>query len=258
MKIATHVLAFGQDKWIMENIENAYPHVDKIYIAYSEVPWNYNKKAREKYTIKMDLGKIRNSEFYDKIEIIEGEWNTEQEQRNECADRAYEDGMDYLIIHDADEFYYHEHFENLKTEIFNNPNYSMYRCAWYNFWKDMNITIKKNGDLIAGYPDICINLKKGIRFTDKRSSVKNNIFTISKDKVICFHLSYVMSDQELERKLETWGHTNDFDIYKWYNEKWLKWKPELTGLHPIQPDQWYKAIPYSCDLPEVLKNNDIK
>jgi hypothetical protein len=46
-KFATMVMVFGQERWIMRNIENAYPHVDQIYLMYSKLPWNYNPKARE-------------------------------------------------------------------------------------------------------------------------------------------------------------------------------------------------------------------
>ena len=91
MKIATHVVLFGQDKWIMKNIENSYPHVDKIYIAYSEKPWGYNPKARNIYKNSFDLNIIKNSQYIDKITIIEGDWLTEEAQRNACVNKAKED-----------------------------------------------------------------------------------------------------------------------------------------------------------------------
>ena len=74
MKFATHIALFGQDKWIMKNIENAYSHVDVIYIAYSKLPWSYNPMARQEYKNSFDLNKIKNSKFFDKINIIEGDW----------------------------------------------------------------------------------------------------------------------------------------------------------------------------------------
>jgi mRNA deadenylase 3'-5' endonuclease subunit Ccr4 len=47
MKLATQILLFGQEKWIMQTLENAYENVDHIYIAYSKMPWTYNEKARK-------------------------------------------------------------------------------------------------------------------------------------------------------------------------------------------------------------------
>src|SRR5258708_21945464 len=123
MKIATHVLLFGQEKWIMRNIENAYPHVDKIYVAYSAHPWAYNPDAKNLYKDTFDLNIIRKSKFRDKVTIIDGAWKTEEEQRNTCVDLARAQGMDYLIIHDADEFYYHNQFEDAIKEIKANPHH---------------------------------------------------------------------------------------------------------------------------------------
>ncbi len=253
MKFSTQVLLFGNDKWIMKNIENSYPHVDKIYIAYSKYPWGYNPKARELHTTELDLSIIRESIYFDKIVIIEGVWDTEEAQRNACLDMAKKDGMDYMFIHDADEFYTYSDFQKMIRWITSHPNFSLYRCPWYNFWKTIEyITIKEDGEMIAGYPDICVNLNQNVRFQNKRTTTKENIGIIN--DVMCFHMSYVLSDIEVKRKLETWGHTNDFDIYKWYENKWLNWDENSTGLHPIQPNAWYKAIKYDGILPEVLKN----
>ncbi len=49
MKFATYVMTFDQGKWIMRNLENAYPHVDRIYVMHSHLPWRYKSNAREKY-----------------------------------------------------------------------------------------------------------------------------------------------------------------------------------------------------------------
>ena len=120
-----------------------------------------------------------------------------------------------------------------------------------NFWKSIDyITVKEDNELIAGYPDICINLNKGMRFQNKRTATKENIGVI--ENVICYHMSYVLTDEEVKRKLETWGHTNDFNIYQWYENKWLNWNENSIGLHPIQPNAWFKAVKYFGELPEVL------
>lgn len=252
MKFCTQVLLFGNDKWIMKNIENAYPHVDKIYIAYSDTPWTYNPQAREIYSCKMDLSIIKNSSFIDKIEIIEGVWNTEEEQRNICLEKAKIDGMDYQIIHDADEFYSHNDFKKMIDWIKINSNYSIYRCSWLNFWKTKEyVTVKEDGDLIAGYPDIAINLNHNLKFTNKRTATKENIGII--DDIKCFHMSYVLTDEEVMKKLSTWGHHRDFNTQNWYENIWLKWNENSTGLHPIQPNAWYRAIKYTGEYPEFLR-----
>jgi len=251
MKFATHVVLFGQDKWIMKNIENSYPHVDKIYIAYSEKPWGYNPSARNTYKNSFDLNLIRNSEFIDKICIIEGDWITEEDQRNACVNQAHNDGIDYLMIHDADEFYFHNDFEKIKTFITDNPSYDEYSCGWISFWKSFKyITVPQSLNKIVGNPNIFINIKNHVKFVRKRSTTKKNILNIP--DVICYHASYVLTDDELKEKLKTWGHHNDFNVDLWYNEIWMKWQPNMINMHPVNPPAWYKAIEFNENLPEVL------
>jgi len=254
-KFATHVVLFGQDKWIMRNIVNAYPHVDKIYIAYSEKPWSYNPNARSQYKNSFNLDIIRNTMYADKIHIIEGVWDTEEDQRNACAAQAAIDGMDYLIIHDADEFYHDRDFEELKNFIWGNPNYDYYKVAWYCFWKTFNyILLDTNGNKIVGYPEFCINLKRGVRFQSKRRPDKSNFLILPPDQGICYHGSYVLTNEELLQKINTWGHTNDFNKERWYNEKWLNWKEGDRDLHLVTPNAWSQAVWFDGKLPDVIAN----
>ena len=51
MKFGVHMLYFNQDKWILKTIENCAPFVDKIYIAWSEKPWNYNENKASSHRI---------------------------------------------------------------------------------------------------------------------------------------------------------------------------------------------------------------
>ena len=105
MKIATHLLLFNQDQWILKNIEMIGSFVDKIYVAWSELPWDYNPNARGNFKNNSDPKILEQSPYWDKIEVIKGVWNKDEDQRNACLDAAKRDGMDYLLIIDADEFY---------------------------------------------------------------------------------------------------------------------------------------------------------
>jgi hypothetical protein len=253
MKFATHIVLFGQDKWIMKCIENAYSHVDRIYIAYSEKPWGYNPNARNTYRNSFDLNIIKQSKYINKITIIEGDWLTEESQRNACVDRAKGDNIDYLMIHDADEFYFHDSFEQIKMFIVNHPAYDIYTCGWISFWKNFKyITVSNLSTKIVGNPQIFINLKKDVKFINKRRPNGSQIINIP--NAICYHASYVLTDAELQEKLKTWGHHNDFNVDAWYNNIWLKWTPNMTNIHPVNPPAWCKAIEFNEELPEVLKD----
>lgn len=259
MKIATHVLVFGQDKWLMRNLENAYPHVDRIYLSAGWQPWTYNPQARSKYKNTFHANLVLEPAFdkyRDKIVVISANWDTEEQQRNDCAEQAAKDGMDYLIIHDADEFYFHDQFRDIIQHIKENPDHDYYNIAWYCFWKSFNyILLDRGGDKIAGYPEFAINLKRGVRFESKRRPNKRgDVFTIAPSVGICYHGSYVLTDEELLQKINTWGHTNDFNKDLWYNEVWLKWKPEMMNLHLVSPSAWSQAVEFKGELPEVIKD----
>jgi hypothetical protein len=251
MRIASHVLLYNQDKWILQNIANAAPFVEKIYVAWSEEPWLYNKNARKDFKNKSNLDVLKQSEFFDKIVLIRGKWDTEEAQRNACVEAAKKDGMDYLLIHDADEFYTYEDFGKIIQGISNNPGFDYYKTGWISFWKDFsNIIIKGDGQYIIGYPEIALNLKKDIKFQRCRRLTGSKYFILD---ALCYHASYVLTDDECWEKINTWGHSHQFNTKKWFDEKWKAWNENSRNLHPITPSDWFKTEKFKGELPEVLK-----
>lgn len=250
MKIASHVLLYNQDRWILKNIENSAPHVDKIYVAWSELPWNYNKNARSVFKNKSHPSILENSKYKDKIVLIKGVWDKDEDQRNACLKAAKADGMDYLLMHDADEFYTHEDFKGIVQTIKDNLNYDYYTTPWITFWKTFDYVIsKENGNIVCGYPEIALNLNRNNKFVRCRRPSGDKIYKMN---YLCHHASYVLDDKTCWEKINTWGHAHQFNTRKWFNNKWKNWNPSMTNLHPISPKEWYKAVKYEGSLPEVL------
>ena len=252
MKIAVHILFFNQTKWILKALSNCGPFVDKIYIAWSKNPWSYGKNSKN-FKNNSDLEILKKSEFYHKIETITGEWKLDEEERNECLKRAKNDNMDYLITQDADEFYTFDGYKKLIESIKNNPDYDYYTTPWICFWKDFkHVLVAEDNNIINGYPEIAINLRKNIKFIRCRRPNSTNHKRLDS---ICYHMCFVFDkdeDEDCWDKINTWGHSNEFNIDKWYKEKWIKWKPSTENLHPTNPKAWAKAIEYTGILPEVL------
>jgi len=156
MKFATHILFFNQDRWILKNIEMIAPFVDKIYVAWSELPWSYNPAARDLFKNKSNPELLKQSPYYDKIVLIKGVWNLDEDQRNACLDAAKQDGMDYLLMIDADEFYHPNDLKKLIEDIKENPDYEYYTTPWITYWKDFDhLLVMENGSIINGYPEVC-------------------------------------------------------------------------------------------------------
>ncbi|MCK9416554.1 hypothetical protein M0Q97_07855 [Candidatus Dojkabacteria bacterium] len=249
MKIATHILFFNQDNWILKNIEMIGPYVDKIYVAWSEFPWSYNSKARENFKNRSNIELLKQSKYYNKIVLIKGDWKLDEDQRNSCLNEAKKDGMDFLLIIDADEFYKKEDLEKLILDIKNNPDYEYYTTPWFTYWKDFNhIIVNKENSIICGYPEVCVNLKYNNKFIRCRKPSGTKIKQLTS---ICGHASYVLTNEECWSKINTWGHAHQFDSKKWYNDKWLLWNENTIDLHPINPSSWYKTI----KTPENLNLN---
>ena len=250
MKFGVHILFFNQDKWILKVIDNCGPYVDKIYVAWSEKPWNYNNNAKDFFN-KSSLDILKKSKYYNKIELIIGEWEKDEDERNSCLNKAKEDGMDYLITQDADEFYTFKDYENIIESIKKYPNYDYYTTPWIVFWKNYKyIVVGKDGKEKIGYPEIAINLKKNIKFIRCRRPNSTNHKQLTS---ICYHMCFVFdNDEDCWNKINTWGHSHQFNVKEWYNKYWLNWNPSLTNIHPIQPTAWHKTIEFKGKLPEVL------
>jgi hypothetical protein len=263
MKFATCVLAYNQDKWIMRNIENSYPHVDRIYVGYSKVPWNYDPESRFFRLNNFDINIIKDSKYIDKITIIEGNWFHEFDERNEILNTAKKDGMDYLMIHDADEFYFHEDFEKLKKIVYDNPGYDSYAVQLCAFWKSFKYVLitpqrieegKQLGGKISGMAETVLDLSKNLKFIHIRYSGAKKYLVLDRNDLIFYHASYVLTNEELYNKIKTWAHRNDFDPDKWYVEKWLNWTLDTKILHPIYNWAWTHAEKYNEKLPEVIED----
>jgi len=251
MKVAAHVLMYDAQKWILRMIENSAPFVDRIYVAYSPVPWTkYNKNAREEFSNQCTPEILENSNYQDRIEIIEDTWEAEEDQRNACLERARKDGMDFLLIHDADEFYLAKDYQRLIALLEKNSSYELFKTPWCSFWKSFSWVIKGSGrHNIVGYPQVAVNCNSNIAFESARATTEARELTLD---CLCYHASYVLTDEEVWSKISTWGHAHQFDRKKWFETVWKQWTPRSRNLHPISPRDWPKAVEFKGQLPEVI------
>lgn len=250
-KFAVHVLVFNTQSWLSRFLENCGPHVDKIYIAYSKVPFTYNPRARKKFFNTFNPDDLKNSPFYKKITFIEGVWDKEEDQRNACLVQARRDGMDYLINQDHDEFFTEEGYKRLISEIIKHPNYSYYKAPWITFWKSYAYAIEnEKGELKYAYPEMVYNCNKDIDFKQQRIPTQGDFLVI--EDAICFHGSYVLKDAEVYEKISTWSHAHHFDRTLWFLLKWLRWDEKMQNIHPSMPKAWKRAVKYSGELPAQI------
>jgi hypothetical protein len=252
MKYGRLMLAYNQNRWLELAINNCGPHVDKMYIVYSEYPWNkYNKRSRNKFKNNTDLSIIDKSPYKDKIVLIKGIWSSDEEQRNAGVAKAKEDGIDILIIQDTDEFFFDADYDKLKSEIEANPDNDEYSIKWILFWKSWGYVINHRKDgIISGPTSIAMNIKHNadVKFLSCR-----NVQSKTKHLVtpILYHGAYILSDTEVFEKIHTWGHSHQVRP-NWYESKWKKWTEDTKEIHPCWPREWTHVYKYTQPLPETI------
>ncbi len=266
-RIAVQILYFDCEQFILRTIENCAAYVEKIYIVYSLLPYSkYNSNARDQYTNPSSLEVLKQSPHFSKIELVEGVWDSEEEQRNTCLRRARDAGYDFLIIQDADEFYLPEEYEKNIKAMIQNPDYCFYRNPWYFFWKSTEYILINWHPLVYknwresdpykftpfGY-NACfaINCKKDVLFANRRMPGKVNESLMLSG--ICHHLSFVMDDEQMRRKLDIWSHSNQvLNLKKWYSVKWKGWAPGVKNVHLISLVEFPYVKKYIGKLPKEI------
>lgn len=264
-KFAAHLLYYDCDQFILRAIDNLAPWVDRFFVAYSPHPWTYNAGARDTFHNSSDPAILERSPHWKKIELVRGDWSTEEAQRNECVDRAKAQGFDYLIIQDPDEFYLPSEIEKNLVGIEAQPDWPYYRNPWHLFWKTTQWVLLqsfantyKHGQVVTSVRNttlnynacFALNLQTDACFSNRR--LPNHIDDYLMLPGVCHHLSFVMNDEQMWRKVNTWGHSHEFDRKLWYDVKWLGWTPETLDLSPLSPTVWRRAVAYRGKLPEQI------
>jgi hypothetical protein len=103
MQISAHILAYDVTRTLRAVLENISPHVQKIYVAHPPRPWGYVEHSRSTKVNPTTFADIMEATKGLNVEVIQGDWETEEESRNACMKRAKEDGFDWLLTQDADE-----------------------------------------------------------------------------------------------------------------------------------------------------------
>lgn len=247
MQIASHVLAYNVSSTIRAVLENIAPHVDKIYIAYPIRPWNYIPESRQNKTNPTSLEEIRLAGLGFNTEILEGDWETEEDTRNACLKRAKEEGFDWFLTQDADEFYTESSWEMIRKILLRSLHEEYFVTTWYNFWKSSQFVITNEyGDIKGTNAGFALRCKDNLWF--KRSRHPNTEKRLVMD-CPCYHYGYVRSDLEIKEKIVTWMHATEFNALSWYRHKWLNWNEDTINLHPTVPYSWTRAIRFPFEQP---------
>jgi hypothetical protein len=252
MNIASHMLAYNICKFLPEVADNAAANVDKLFVALPTRPWNYNPSMRERQKNPTTIDSFRTARFFDRIEFIEGDWHTEEAMRNSCLDKAKEQGFDWLITQDADEFYTEHSWRQIREYLSKvSQDVVCVRTTWYNFWKSAQyILVYDNGGIKDVNANFAVRCDREVRFLRGRIPA---VATAAILDTPCFHFGWVLSDADMALKIQIWKHTTEFDPAKWFDIKWKGWTQRSRYLNPVHPTFWDRAIRTPFELPDFAQ-----
>lgn len=247
MKVATVAVAYREARLIGKHLDHIPDWVDEKLVLVSQKPW-FGEELPDDGTaqIARDHGAT----------VIEYEWKTEEEQRN--AGQEYLSDYDWIIVLDPDEFLDDKSWKNLKGTL--EEETKRHHRAWdigdylhalvvagqYTYWKNGYVA-----DPPRDY-QMLIAVTPLAEFVDKR--VVGCSYGVLQE-IWIHHFSWAKTDKEVLDKISHYAHAKDFDVDKWYNEVWLKWKPGMQDVHPTTPETLHNLIP--AKLPPELERLDL-
>jgi hypothetical protein len=247
MQISSHVLAYDVSSTLRAVLENIAPHVDKIFIAYPSRPWNYISESRLYKTNPTTLAEVQEAANGFKVEIIQGDWEAEEDSRNACFNKAKEESFDWFLTQDADEFYTESSWDMIRKTLLHSIHEEYFVTTWYNFWKSAQfVAVNEYGDIKDTNAGFALRCKDNLFFESARKPNSDKRFVMD---CPCYHYGYVRSDAEIKEKIVTWKHATEFNALRWYQNKWLNWSKDTQNLHPLRPWVWKRAIRFPLEQP---------
>ena len=261
LRFGALVLAYNQEEYISYCLRALSPHVDCIAVVFSEYPWTaYNARAREMFCVADRTRDILTglSRQLANLIIIEGQWEREEDMRNDGLRELRRAGMDVCLSIDADEFYPDGGVERLKTAISaRNARGTRYYVPYLGCFKRFDHLLEtryqeENGQV---YPfmrgAVAVHLDADTHFYYGRHTTGSSIDL--PPTFFFWHMGYVLSDERMWEKVHSWAHAFEL-LPDWFEDKWRRWTPQTRDLHYRNPAwRWPRTVKIDPRiLPRIL------
>ena len=235
MSLGAAYCVYNACDFLPESVQRIYPVVDRVVFLVNFSPWFGEPFSAIQGTLKMildipDPGK--------KFGILAGHWKDEAEQRNAGLSILRENGIDWCLIVDDDELYNPGELERVKYMLENNSEHAAYLIYHQIYWKDRETIIE---GIFGSFPTIA-STNGTVNFNENRMIKVNSghtWFSLSPESILCHHMSYVRSDIEMKRKIESFSHADEV-VPDWYERVWLG--GVTVDLHPSAGPRFKRAL----------------
>lgn len=211
--------------------------IDKIIVTCSKIPWEGNLKPDNTYELAKQTW----------AEVYEGEWKTEEEQRNFMLDKLRD--YDWVIVAPPDRFFTQESFNNLKLFL-QDAEPGIYGTFTLDYWKDFDTVIYPYTYLVGAMfsPFNKYGTPIYFEYANRLHDQPANALVIP--GVTAHHITWVKTDEEVKSKIESYTHAKEI-LPNWYQDVWLNKSKDLTNFAPVTPHDYKKLVKYS--LPSEIR-----
>lgn len=253
---------YVSDEQLIKAVQNS-SHLDKCYIGLYEKNWNGTTHQSLNDDLLHSLGGNTEIVFLtDEQMHITGKESpntVETHCRNYILEKSKSENFDLMIVQDTDEFLCKEDYDFMMNDYFPTmfaQGYDSCAIRLKNFWKSWKHILVCEEELVPEWPgewaNFGIRIQPETKFLEIRQHTSIQKCGV-KQPCYLYHGTFVHTDENVKKKIRSWGHSNDIDFDVWYRDKWLNWTLETTDLHPsIRPSIWKRAVEYTGNLPEQL------
>lgn len=247
-------LAYNQEEYLEAMLRGIAPHCARLYVMHSQVPFTrYNPQARGEFTRADRTAEIlaRLQRELPHLAVRTGEWACEDDMRNAGLDAAMADGLDYLMVVDADEFYRDGVVPAVQRSVLALPEADSWWCRTVVPFKRCDYVIDRDDE----YLPVAVRLDPAIRFTNRRIPAGRRARL--PQELAFFNMGFLLPDARMYEKTRTWSHAHQLPG-RWFEEKWLGWSPATRNLHTRVPELWPRCRPFHpAALPQSLAGHPL-
>jgi len=231
MRVGIVTVAFNEPDFIVPCIKQfegfGFPHI----VLISKSPWRGNYSQDNTWV----LARMHNAYG----ETFIDHWPDQATQINFGLEILQREGIEWALFVDVDEFYTSTDIGRLIGHI-RNTNADAITCPnMFVYWKTpeyLLIPHQNDNPIIA--------IKTNQKFINKRDFIG----TKTNSDVEMHHMSYVRTDEQMKKKIETFEHSHEFNTEQWYNDVWIPWTLDNVNLHPTIPTKFNRAIVHPAPM----------
>lgn len=239
---------YDEDFWLPYSVASIYDAVPKIFFVLNHKSWYGSQNGQE--STKNCIKSLADPQK--KFSVIEGLWNSEDEQRNFNLKLAIQNQFQAALIIDADEIYETSQVTEMFQHASRNPEIDCWHIHWVTYWKSVKFRI----DPLEGYQPAVLLMPESCRYVETRNPLGRKHALIPPSCAICHHMSYALRDEQILRKHISFSGHSQSSVQGWFETVWKAWDSNqwLENLHPVNPTDFKRAVPVTVDiLPKTIR-----